>query len=107
MTPHQLATEVQNAFDSRDRDQHTRFLARLAASTNPAQANLAALTREQLQERRNALHVQLAAVNDQLKRMDAAGQQRQQADRNEWLRQQEQQGSLDPSDPVSYAGPIG
>jgi hypothetical protein len=66
MTPRQLATEVENAFDARDRATLIRFLAKLTAAAAPPAP--AALTREQLHQRRDDLHVQLACVNAELQR---------------------------------------
>lgn len=68
LTPRQLATEVENAYHARDEETHRNMLARLtaAAGAEPLPVDLAHLTREQLEQRRNGLHVQLAAVNDHL-----------------------------------------
>lgn len=69
LTPRQLVQEVTTAFHGRSEDTHRTMLARLelAASGNaPSPKLLDCLTREQLEERRNELHVQLAAVNDRL-----------------------------------------
>jgi hypothetical protein len=63
--------------------------------------NLAALSREQLEARRNELHVQLAAVNDAMLRMQAARTGDLAAGRpayqfNDGTREA---GPIDPSDP--------
>ncbi|HEY8359265.1 MAG TPA: hypothetical protein VIL30_17590 [Ramlibacter sp.] len=105
MTPRQLAVEVENAYDNRSRDSLVRFLGRLTAAAESAQLtlaavtgrNLGALTLEQLASRRNELHVQLAAVNDQVLRMNGAGRRSRGALNDDWLRDR----SLDPSEPES------
>lgn len=74
LTPRQLATEVENAYHWRSEDTHRTMLARLvaAAGAEPTPVDLERLTREQLEQRRNDLHVQLAAVNDRLQAHDRA-----------------------------------
>lgn len=67
--------------------------------------DLKLLTREQLEERRNLLHVQLAAVNEHLQRHDRARAARIRADyeREDALEaadaaRRQARGSIDPSD---------
>lgn len=73
MTPRQLVQDAENAYYAHDRDMFLRSVGRLAAmATSP---DLSHLTREQLEERRDNLYTQLAAVNDQLRKMNAAGRQ--------------------------------
>lgn len=71
MTPRQLAVECENAFDTRDRQSLVRYLAQLVATATPP--DFSRLTREQLEDRRTALYVQRADINDRLVAMDAAG----------------------------------
>lgn len=97
MTPRQLGGEVEVAYHGRAEDTHRRCLARLVALASTGPTNLAALTIEQLDARRNELHVQLAAVNDQLLRMNSAGR-RTRVLRDGWLRDHGE--SIEPSDPT-------
>jgi hypothetical protein len=62
VTPAAFRQECANAWDFRDRP---KFELAVRIFTDP---DLKAMTREQLEDRRNLLHVQLAAVNDQLQR---------------------------------------
>lgn len=91
MTPRQLAQDAENAYYGHDRDMFLRSLGRLTAMATPP--DLAHLTREQLEQRRDALHTQLAAVNEQLRKMNAAGRQTVHLP-DTWARSD----SLDPSD---------
>jgi len=102
MTPRQLGSEIEVAYHGRAEDSHRRFLGELIARAGAALPPLSTLTtREQLEERRNELHVQLAAVNDRLMRIRQAGQLSHHLERAEWLKASEGKGSLDPSDPAS------
>lgn len=69
MSPRQLGAEVEVAHQGRDHDTHRRMLARLVALAEPAPLDVTALDAQQLESRRNLLHVQLAAVNEQLQRI--------------------------------------
>lgn len=91
MTPRQLAQEVESAYYAHDHDHLLRSLGKLTAMATPP--DLGRLTREQLEERRDNLYTQLAAVNDQLRKMNAAGRQSVHLP-DSWARGD----SLDPSD---------
>jgi hypothetical protein len=71
LTARQLGQEVTNAFHYRAEDSHRTMLERLVGLATGEPENLATLTREQLELRRNELHVRLAAVNDLLQVMGA------------------------------------
>jgi hypothetical protein len=71
VTPRQLASEIRVAHEGRDHDTHGKALALLLAHAEPCPVVLSALDRHQLEARRNALHVQLAAVNDRLQAIGA------------------------------------
>jgi hypothetical protein len=62
VTPAAFRQHAAAAWDQKDR---SRFELALRAFTDP---NLPTLSREQLEDRRNLLHVQLAAVNEHLQR---------------------------------------
>ena len=71
LTARQLAVEIRVAHEGRDHTRHADMLRRLEAlaegpTGEPCAMTLDAMTLEQLQERRNALHVALAAVNGRL-----------------------------------------
>lgn len=74
MTPAAFRQELANAYDGRDREKMERAL---RVFTDP---DLKTMTRERLEERRNVLHVQLAAVNDQLQRHDRLRNAQKRAD---------------------------
>lgn len=71
MTPIQLAREVEICYDFRDRAGMTIALAKLVSKTDAP--DLRILTREQLEERRNAMHTLLADINGRLIAMGHAG----------------------------------
>lgn len=66
MTPRQMAREVENAYDGRDREHFARFVERLVVAAERPLTSIDCMCPAQLQARRNELHVQLAAVNDRL-----------------------------------------
>lgn len=95
----QLRQDILNAYDVHDRDRHGKSLERLVAMT-PAFTQ--GLTREQLEDQRQAHLVQLAAINDALRRMNEAAGRHQRVELEQWLRDNPPKpllSSLDPSDP--------
>lgn len=81
MSPTGLGNEVVLGYDSRDRERVERALADLTLWP----AVEASMTDQQLESRRNDLHVQLARVNDELQRRGRTRTQRQNAERAAWL----------------------
>lgn len=79
MTPRQLGVEIVNAHDYRAGETVRERVEQLVRRCETAELTLAAVTgrnlasmdRHQLEARRNEIHVQLAAVNDQLHRINA------------------------------------